>query len=178
MRSKNHSLEKNMDLPQASWLRIKGPSGTKFIPYSKEFAQKQVQMVQATITDIARSGKPTLKNIGEEIGEKEIPKRIIMEQVSLAGGTSLCQVVMEKQTTKEAYQKFAVKDSKVEDISGENIPKGTGKGNRLKVEDVTKENLETKPMNSPIPEKRYKRVGKSLLIVMALGLILTSLEYQ
>ncbi|MED3995663.1 hypothetical protein P4647_13525 [Peribacillus frigoritolerans] len=36
-------------------------NGTKFIPYSKEFAQKQVQKVQATITDIARSGKTTLK---------------------------------------------------------------------------------------------------------------------
>lgn len=43
-------------------------SGTKYVPYSKEFAQKQVQKVQATITDIARSGKTTIKNIGEEIG--------------------------------------------------------------------------------------------------------------
>ncbi|MDO7487311.1 pre-toxin TG domain-containing protein [Peribacillus frigoritolerans] len=46
-------------------------SGTKFIPYSKEFAQKQVQKVQATITDIARSGKTTLKNIGDELGKKK-----------------------------------------------------------------------------------------------------------
>ncbi|MFE4240371.1 T7SS effector LXG polymorphic toxin [Peribacillus butanolivorans] len=101
-------------------------SGTKFIPYSKEFAQKQVQYAKATITDIARSGKTTLKNIGEEIGKKEIPKRISMEQVSLAGGPTLRQVVMEKQTIKEAYQKFTVKDSKVEDVSGKNVPKGTG----------------------------------------------------
>ncbi|MFU2016742.1 T7SS effector LXG polymorphic toxin [Peribacillus butanolivorans] len=103
-------------------------SGTKFIPYSKEFAQKQVQKVQATITDIARSGKTTLKNIGNEIGKKEIPKRISMEQVSLVGGPTLRQVVMEKQTIKEAYQKFTVKDSKVEGVSGKNLPKGTGKG--------------------------------------------------
>ncbi|MGW6663697.1 ribonuclease YeeF family protein [Peribacillus sp. NPDC055009] len=100
-------------------------SGTKFVPYSKEFAQKQVQKVQATITDIARSGKTTLKNIGEAIGKKEIPKRISMEQVSLAGGPTLPQVVMEKQTIKEAYQKFTVKDSKVEGVSRESIPKGT-----------------------------------------------------
>ncbi|MEF2094279.1 T7SS effector LXG polymorphic toxin [Bacillus sp. CFBP9009] len=103
-------------------------SGTKFIPYSKEFAQKQVQKVQATITDIARSGKTTLKNIGEELGKKEIPKRISVEQVSLAGGPNLPHVVMEKQTIKEAYQKFTVKDSKVEAASGESVPKGTGKG--------------------------------------------------
>ena len=51
-----------------------------------------------------------------------------MEQVSLAGGPSLPQVVMEKQTIKEAYQKFTVKDRKVEGVSGESIPKGTGKG--------------------------------------------------
>ncbi|MEY8732523.1 T7SS effector LXG polymorphic toxin [Peribacillus frigoritolerans] len=104
-------------------------SGTKFIPYSKEFAQKQVQKVQATITDIARSGKTTLKNIGEELGKKEMPKRISLEQVSLAGGPTLPQIVMEKQTIKEAYQKFTVKDSKVEVVSGESVPKGTGKDN-------------------------------------------------
>ena len=58
-----------------------------------------------------------MKNIGDELGKKEIPKRISVEQVSLAGGPSLRQVVMEKQTIKEAYQKFAVKDSKVEGVS-------------------------------------------------------------
>ncbi|MFE4142982.1 hypothetical protein ACFX4I_14000 [Peribacillus sp. YIM B13472] len=55
----------------------------------------------------------------------EIPKRISMEQISLAGGPTLRQVVMEKQTIKEAYQKFTVKDSKVEGVSGESIFKGT-----------------------------------------------------
>ncbi|MBT2648013.1 DNA/RNA non-specific endonuclease [Bacillus sp. ISL-34] len=104
-------------------------SGTKFIPYSKEFAQKQVQKAQATITDIARSGKTTLKNIGEEIGKKEIPNRISVTQVSLAGGPNLRQVVVEKQTIKEAYQKFTVKDRKVEGVSGESVPKGTRKEN-------------------------------------------------
>lgn len=96
-----------------------------------EFAQRQDQNVQATITDIARSGKTTLKNIGEELGKKEIPKRISVEQVSLAGGPSLPQVVMEKQTIKEAYQKFTVKDRKVEGVSGESVPKGTGEVKRL-----------------------------------------------
>ena len=106
-------------------------SGTKFVPYSKEFAQKQVQYAKATITDIGKSGKTTLKNIGEAIGKKEIPKRISMEQVSLTGGPALRQVMMEKQTIKEAYQKFTVKDKKVEGVSGESGPKGTGKVKRL-----------------------------------------------
>ncbi|MED4636014.1 T7SS effector LXG polymorphic toxin [Peribacillus frigoritolerans] len=104
-------------------------SGTKFVPYSKEFAQKQVQYAKATITDIAKSGKITLKNIGEAIGKKEMPKRISLEQVSLAGGPTLPQIVMEKQTIKEAYQKFTVKDRKVEGVSGESVPKGTRKDN-------------------------------------------------
>ncbi|MFS0813071.1 hypothetical protein [Peribacillus phoenicis] len=53
-----------------------------------------------------------------------------MEQVSIAAGPSLPQVMMEKQAIKEAYQKFTVKDSKVEVASGESIPKGTRKGIR------------------------------------------------
>ncbi|MES1042720.1 DNA/RNA non-specific endonuclease, partial [Peribacillus simplex] len=112
--------------------------GTKFVPYSKEFAQRQVQKAQATITDIARSGKTTLKNIGKAIGKKEIPKRISMDQVSLTGGPTLRQVMIEKQTIKEAYQKFTVKDSKVEAVSGESIPKGTGKGSKS-VGDIIKD---------------------------------------
>ncbi|MEE3952200.1 hypothetical protein [Peribacillus frigoritolerans] len=120
-----------MDLLTSGRVVIKY-SGTKFIPYSKEFAQKQVQKVQATITDIARSGKTTLKNIGDELGKKEMPKRISMEQVSLAGGPNLPQIVMEKQTIKEAYQKFTVKDSKVEGVSGDGISKGIEKGKNIK----------------------------------------------
>ncbi|MDO7485877.1 hypothetical protein Q5O89_08530 [Peribacillus frigoritolerans] len=50
-----------------------------------------------------------------------------MEQVSLAGGRTLRQVMLEKQTIKEAYQKFTVKDSKVEGVSGESISKDTVK---------------------------------------------------
>ncbi|MDM5306255.1 DNA/RNA non-specific endonuclease [Peribacillus frigoritolerans] len=52
-----------------------------------------------------------------------------MEQVSLAGGPSLPQIVMEKQTIKEAYQKFTEKDRKVEGVSGESVSKGTRKDN-------------------------------------------------
>ncbi|KON67455.1 hypothetical protein AKG34_00380 [Peribacillus butanolivorans] len=54
-------------------------SGTKLIPYSKEFAQKQVQNAQATITDIARSGKDTLENIDEEIGKKRRLNNVDMQ---------------------------------------------------------------------------------------------------
>ncbi len=37
--------------------------------------------------------------------------------------------------------------------------KGTGNGNRLNLEDITSEILKTKPMNSPKPDKWYKKGG-------------------
>ena len=50
--------------------------------------------------------------------------------------------------------------AKIEDVKGIGKgSKGGGNGNRLKIEDFTKEILETKPMNSPIPEKWYKKGG-------------------
>ncbi|MGE7902935.1 HNH endonuclease [Peribacillus sp. NPDC094092] len=65
-----------------------------------------------------------------------------MEQVSLAGGPNLPQVVMEKQTIKEAYQKFTVKDCKVEGVSRENIPKGTGEVRASGTKKLNLENIE------------------------------------
>jgi LXG domain of WXG superfamily/DNase/tRNase domain of colicin-like bacteriocin len=47
--------------------------------------------------------------------------------------------------------------SKVEKVDGGT--KGTVKSGRLDVKDFTKEILKTKPMNSPIPEKWYKKGG-------------------
>ncbi len=38
---------------------------------------------------------------------------------------------MEKQTIKEAYQKFTVKDSNVEGVSGESVSKGTGMNSQV-----------------------------------------------
>ncbi|QXE03496.1 HNH endonuclease [Terribacillus sp. DMT04] len=39
------------------------------------------------------------------------------------------------------------------------VSKGTGNAKKLRIEDFTKEILETKPMNSPVPEKWYKKGG-------------------
>ena len=69
-------------------------SGTKFVPYSKEFAQKQVQKVQA---------------FGREIGNVEVPLRIRVEELATAYGNNYKHVTFDKTTIKDIVQKFAVK---------------------------------------------------------------------
>ncbi|WP_412093658.1 polymorphic toxin type 15 domain-containing protein, partial [Peribacillus simplex] len=69
-------------------------SGTKFVPYSKEFAQKQVQKVQA---------------FGREIGKVEVPLRVRVEELATAYGNNYKHVTFDKTTIKDIVQKFAVK---------------------------------------------------------------------
>ncbi|WP_411740106.1 polymorphic toxin type 15 domain-containing protein [Peribacillus sp. S4] len=69
-------------------------SGTKFVPYSKEFAQKQVQKVQA---------------FGREIGKVEVPLRIRVEELATAYGNNYKHVTFDKTTIKDIVQKFAAK---------------------------------------------------------------------
>ncbi|MBK5501978.1 hypothetical protein JFU50_24845 [Peribacillus sp. TH14] len=79
-------------------------SGTKFIPYSKEFAQKLVQKVQA---------------FGTEIGKEKLPLRIRVEELATAYGNSYKNVTFDNMKIKDFVQKFAVKSDCV---------KGTGTG--------------------------------------------------
>ncbi|MGJ3193093.1 YwqJ-related putative deaminase [Peribacillus frigoritolerans] len=69
-------------------------SGTKFVPYSKEFAQKQVQKIQA---------------FSREIGKVEVPLRIRVEELATAYGNNYKHVTFDKTTIKDIVQKFAVK---------------------------------------------------------------------
>ncbi|RRN71289.1 transposase [Peribacillus simplex] len=69
-------------------------SGTKFIPYSKEFAQKQVQKAKA---------------FGRQIGNVEVPLRIRVEELATAYGNNYKHVTFDKTSIKDIVQKFAVK---------------------------------------------------------------------
>ncbi|MDM5358770.1 T7SS effector LXG polymorphic toxin [Peribacillus sp. ACCC06369] len=69
-------------------------SGTKFVPYSKEFAQKQVQKAKA---------------FGRQIGNVEVPLRIRVEELATAYGNNYKHVTFDKTTIKDIVQKFAVK---------------------------------------------------------------------
>ncbi|MFS0813055.1 polymorphic toxin type 15 domain-containing protein [Peribacillus phoenicis] len=71
-------------------------SGTKFVPYSKEFAQKQVQKAKA---------------FGRQIGNVEVPLRIRVEELATAYGNNYKNVTFDKTTVKEIVQKFAVKSN-------------------------------------------------------------------
>ncbi|MFF5398842.1 T7SS effector LXG polymorphic toxin [Peribacillus butanolivorans] len=69
-------------------------SGTKFIPYSKEFAQKQVQKVQ---------------DIGRKFGKVEVPLRIRVDELATTNGVNFKHVTFDKTTIQDIVQKFAVK---------------------------------------------------------------------
>ncbi|MCM3674566.1 T7SS effector LXG polymorphic toxin [Peribacillus simplex] len=82
-------------------------SGTKFVPYSKEFAEKQVQYAKA---------------FGREIGKVKVPLRISVDELATAYGNSYKHVTFNNTTIKDIVQKFAVKS---------NGGKGTGAIERL-----------------------------------------------
>ncbi|MFE4707079.1 polymorphic toxin type 15 domain-containing protein [Peribacillus simplex] len=69
-------------------------SGTKFVPYSKEFAQRQVQKAQA---------------FGREIGKVKVPLRIRVEELATAYGNNYKNVTFDNTTIRDIVQKFAVK---------------------------------------------------------------------
>ncbi|CAH0161316.1 Putative ribonuclease YwqJ [Peribacillus sp. Bi96] len=78
----------------AAKIADKVASGTKFVPYSKEFAQKQVQKA---------------KVFGRQIGNVEVPLRIRVEELATAYGNNFKHVTFDKTTIKDIVQKFAVK---------------------------------------------------------------------
>ncbi|MGE7186631.1 T7SS effector LXG polymorphic toxin [Peribacillus sp. NPDC006672] len=69
-------------------------SGTKFVPYSKEFAQRRVQKVQA---------------FGRKFGKVEVPLRIRVEELATTNGVNFKHVTFDKTTIQDIVQKFAVK---------------------------------------------------------------------
>ena len=95
-------------------------------------------------------GQEAVKRVRENIGNVKVPVGVRVADT----GMGARMIVPEKRSLKELGQQFAVKSR-----DSSTKPKGTGKSVRLKLEDFTKEILETKPMNSRIPEKWYKKGG-------------------
>ncbi|MED4693833.1 hypothetical protein [Peribacillus frigoritolerans] len=112
-------------------------SGTKFIPYSKEFAQKQVQKVQA---------------FGREIGKVEVPLRIRVEELATAYGNNYKHVTFDKTTIKDIVQKFAVKSDGGKGVNG------TGSKSDI---NVGKEDLERLRKKLGVPETQTIAIGKT-----------------
>lgn len=102
-----------------------------------------------TKTGVATTKAATVKGVTKAKELVSIPNLLPYNpknQLSLAGGVPYN--VVNGAGLKEQLISMAKVESEI-----------SGRG-RLKVEDVTKEILRTKPMNSPIPEKWYKKGGK------------------
>jgi hypothetical protein len=111
-------------------------SGTKFIPYSKEFTQKQVQKVQA---------------FGREIGKVEVPLRIRVEELATAYGNNYQHVTFDKTMIKDIVQKFAVKSDGGKGLNGTGSKPGI----------IGKEDLETLRIKLGVPETQTIAIGKT-----------------
>ncbi|MBT2648011.1 hypothetical protein J7E52_15155 [Bacillus sp. ISL-34] len=94
-----------------TWEKV--TSGTKFVPYNKEFAQKQVQKVKA---------------FGRQIGKVEVPLRIRVEELATAYGNNYKHVTFDKTTIKDIVQKFAVKSDGGKGVNGTGSKSGINVG--------------------------------------------------
>ena len=73
-------------------------SGTKFIPYSKEFVQNQVQKAQDSI-----------KDMGKAIGKVEVPTGVKVRTVADTTGNTYKNISVDKTTIKDLAQKITAK---------------------------------------------------------------------
>ncbi|WP_207439893.1 ribonuclease YeeF family protein [Bacillus sp. SD075] len=112
-------------------------SGTKFIPYSKEFARKQVQKAKA---------------FGRQIGNVEIPLRIRGEQLATAYGNNYKHVTFDKTMIKDIVQKFSLKSDGGKGLNGTGSKSGINIG---------KEDLETLRKKLGVPETQTIAIGKT-----------------
>ncbi|MGM9968239.1 MAG: polymorphic toxin type 15 domain-containing protein, partial [Rummeliibacillus sp.] len=86
-------------------------NGTKFIPYSKEFVQNQVQKAQDSI-----------KDMGKAIGKVEVPTGVKVRTVADTTGNTYKAIGVDKTSIKDLAQKITAKgegfsvSSKLQDI--------------------------------------------------------------
>ena len=99
-------------------------SGTKLIPYSKEYVQNKVQKAQGTI-----------KDMGKAIGKVEVPTGVKIRTVADTTGNTYKHISVDKTTIKDLAQKITAKSEgskgtgedlkKVSDISDDIIKDGS-----------------------------------------------------
>ncbi|TCJ82429.1 UNVERIFIED_ORG: hypothetical protein EDC93_103614 [Bacillus cereus] len=85
---------------------------------------------------------------------KNTPIPVAVRMVDTGIGVKIPYV--ESSTVGEVAGKFSKASTAAKDDAYQ-LAKGTGNGNRLNLEDITSEILKTKPMNSPKPDKWYKK---------------------
>ena len=113
-------------------------SGSKLIPYSKEYVQNKVQKAQGSI-----------KDMGKAIGKVEVPTGVKVREVADTTGNTYKVIGVDKTSIKDLAQKITAK--------GEGS-KGSGKN--PEIVKFTEEQLATKPPYSRDPEKWQQKGGK------------------
>ena len=73
-------------------------SGTKLIPYSKEYVQNKVQKAQGSI-----------KDMGKALGKVEVPTRVKVRTVADTTGNTYKNISVDKTTIKDLAQKITAK---------------------------------------------------------------------
>ena len=73
-------------------------SGTKLIPYSKEYVQNKVQKAQGSI-----------KDMGKAIGKVEVPTGVKVREVADTTGNTYKAIGVDKTTLKDLAQKITAK---------------------------------------------------------------------
>ncbi|MFJ7746538.1 FtsX-like permease family protein [Peribacillus sp. NPDC097295] len=120
-------------------------SGTKLIPYSKEYVQNKVQKAQGTI-----------KDMGKAIGKVEVPTGVKVRTVADSTGNTYKAIGVDKTTIKDLAQKITAK--------GEGS-KGTGKVYPTRqIDSVAEAHIvdRVKELRGNLPSK-YKKAGNYAL---------------
>ncbi|MFJ7678591.1 deaminase domain-containing protein [Peribacillus sp. NPDC097198] len=120
-------------------------NGTKFIPYSKEFVQNQVQKAQDSI-----------KDMGKALGKVEVPTGVKVRTVADTTGNTYKNISVDKTTIKDLAQKVTAKGDG---------SKGTGKVYPTRqIDSVAEAHIvdRVKELRGNLPSK-YKKSGNFAL---------------
>ncbi|MFJ7829522.1 T7SS effector LXG polymorphic toxin [Peribacillus sp. NPDC097284] len=114
-------------------------SGTKFIPYSKEFVQNQVQKAQGTI-----------KDMGKALGKVEVPTGVKVRTVADTTGNTYKSIDVDKMPIKDLAQKITAKSE------GSKGAGNIGKITEIKEKDLGKQIIKGKNGRKELaPNVRY-----------------------
>ncbi|MFJ7849955.1 HNH endonuclease signature motif containing protein [Peribacillus sp. NPDC097224] len=106
-------------------------NGTKFIPYSKEFVQNQVQKAQGTI-----------KDMGKALGKVEVPTGVKVREVADTTGNTYKSIGVDKTTMKDLAQKVTAKgDGSRGAVEKDDYFIGTLKGEKIHLKGVKVEEI-------------------------------------
>ncbi len=135
-------------------------AGLPFVPGMAKEANRLGQQALNSTVQIGKQGADVSRAFMDDLGRSLNTS----PNAAFAGGVGNMGSYLKAESRADVGKVSGDKSEYLSMLSGRgsgvvDAGKGTGNGNKLKIEDFTKEILETKPMNSPIPEKWYKKGG-------------------